>query len=145
MNAFVPLNTTNIMGYVDVYRSVFNAPPWNDGWSTEAASERLRVFTSFPTFQGIGLVRDSRPAGLALGWGERWTEGWTFHLKEMCLAQTLHRQGLGTRLMNALEESLRRQGFDSIHLQTGRTAPAANFYQQQGFRSLDLVSLAKRL
>ncbi|MCO5356675.1 GNAT family N-acetyltransferase [Acidovorax kalamii] len=145
MNEFIRLDRANILGFAEVYRSVFNAPPWNDGWSSEAASERLQLFASFPTFQGTGLVHGSRAAGLALGWGERWVDGWTFHLKEMCLDQTLHRQGFGTSLMDALENSLRQQGFDSINLQTGRTAPAANFYAQLGFRNLDLVSLIKRL
>ncbi len=145
MKEIVRLDPTNIAGFVDLFRSAFNAPPWNDGWSSEAASERLQLFASFPTFLGVGLLHDSRAVGLALGWGERWADGWTFYLKEMCTEPSFQRQGVGTSLMNALENSLRQQGFDSINLQTGRTAPAANFYEQRGFRSLDLVSLAKRL
>lgn len=145
MNAFAKVNTGNIARFASLYASVFNAPPWHDGWSVESASERLHAFSVFPAFHGMGLLRAAEPVGLVLGWGERWTTGWVFHLKEMCVHPASQGQGLGTQLMSAVEEKLRRHGFRGIHLQTGREVPARLFYERSGFQPSDLVTLRKRL
>lgn len=145
MHTFVQLDCTNVLDFADLYGTVFNAPPWNDGWSCEAVSERLLTFASFPRFGGLGLVRDGRAEALALGWGERWINGWTFHLKEVCVATARQRQGLGVALVLALESQLREQGFVSVYLQTARSAPALCFYQRLGYAESGLAALQKRL
>ncbi|MBD9668838.1 GNAT family N-acetyltransferase [Variovorax sp. VRV01] len=145
MEEVIALSSVNIRQFSPLYQSVFNSPPWNDGWSEDAVIERLTGFAAFPTFQGVGLVREGEPLGLVLGWGERWVDGWTFHIKEMCVHQSGQRQGLGKKLMLAFEERLRRLEFLGANLQTGDAAPARIFYEGIGYRALGLVSLHKQL
>lgn len=145
MPSLVQLDQTNISDFVQLYGRVFNAPPWNDGWSTEAVTERLLGFASFPRFYGCGLLQDGVAAALALGWGERWIRGWTFHLKEFCVDVPLQRCGLGLVLMQHLEAQLCERGYQSMYLQTGTTAPAVQFYQRLGYSEAGLVTLKKRL
>ena len=145
MSAIAILSTENIASVVGLYVTVFNSPPWNDGWTSDAADERLRSFVSFPRFRGIAALEQGQPVGLALGWGERWTTGWHFQLKEMCVAEEARRRGVGARLLRALEEHLASDGFERIYLQTGQSAPARVFYESAGFRDLKLVSLGKRV
>ena len=145
MSAVAVLGPENVASVVELYVSVFNAPPWNDGWSPAVAEERLRSFASFPRFHGMAALEGVEPVALALGWGERWTTGWHFHLKEMCVSASVRRKGVGSRLLRGLEERLAGDGFERVYLQTGRTGPARSFYESAGFRDLNLVSLGKRV
>jgi ribosomal protein S18 acetylase RimI-like enzyme len=82
---------------------------------------------------------------MVLGWNERWTRGWHFHLKEMCVATALQRQGIGRRLIDELENRLAGRGVHRVFLETGESAPARRFYEASGYRNFRLVSLAKSI
>lgn len=82
---------------------------------------------------------------MVLGWKERWVDGWTFHIKEMCVAGRFQRQGLGGILMRALEDALRLEGVASVNLQTLEGAPAFGFYEGLGYRKGRVVMLGKGL
>lgn len=142
---FVALSRANLSEFVDLYQTVFNAPPWSDGWTKEAITERLTTFVDFPTFRGLGLICKEKPTALVLGWGERWVKGWTFHVKEMCVHCDWQRRGLGRQLMTAFERFLLSEGFHSVELQTGEGTPAYTFYESQGFRRTGLASMHKKL
>jgi aminoglycoside 6'-N-acetyltransferase I len=139
----VPIAAENIREYVPLYVSVFNAAPWNDGWSEDSAFERLTSFAAMPKFRGLAIIEEHSPIGLVLGWGERWVKGWVFHVKEMCIAESRQRKGLGKVLMQGLEDSLLAEGFTGVYLQTGRSAPAKDFYQSLGYSEMPIVSLRK--
>jgi aminoglycoside 6'-N-acetyltransferase I len=142
---FEHLTNANISRVVDLYATVFNSEPWSDGWSNDAALERLSAFVSFPTFVGIGCFAGDRAIGLVLGWSERWTQGWHFQIKEMCVATEYQSQHLGTRLMGVMEKELVSRNIHRIYLQTAETVPAKQFYENLGFRRIPLVSMSKTL
>jgi aminoglycoside 6'-N-acetyltransferase I len=144
-HSFVAVSKVNIAQFVAFYVSVFNTPPWNDGWSDTAVKERLEAFTAFPTFLGLGCVIDNTAAGLVFGWSERWTQGWHFQIKEMCVAPQYQSQRVGTKLMTAFEGELISRGIKQVYLQTGEKAPARQFYEGLGFSRLPLVSMSKKL
>ena len=142
---YVQIDRNNILSFSDLYISVFNAAPWNDGWSLEAVAERFHSFSEYPSFFGLGHVENALPDALAFGWGERWVNGWHFHLKEMCVAPHVQRRGLGGKLIAELEQQLLRQGIRRVFLETGHTAPARTFYERHGYKQASLVSLAKSI
>lgn len=137
------LSPANLGDFAALYLAVFNAPPWNDGWSQDAVQERLASFLAFPRFEGLGLWAGDAPVGLVLGWGERWVAGWQFHIKEMCIATGHQGQGLGSQLLQAFEARLRERGYGQIYLETGRSAPSRLFYERHGYEDIGYVSLAK--
>ena len=143
--ATVALTAENIAGCADLYLGVFNVPPWSDGWERTAVLERLAAFMAFPDARGMALLQEGVPVAMALGWKERWVNGWAFHLKEMCVAGHLQRQGAGAGLLRALEDRLRSEGVTSMNLQTLEDAPAFGFYQGLGYRKGRVVMLGKLL
>lgn len=143
--ATVALTAENIADCADLYLGVFNAPPWNDGWEHAAVRERLAAFMAFPTARGMALLVEGAPVAMVLGWKERWVNGWTFHIKEMCVAAPVQRRGAGAALMQALEEVLRAEGVVSLNLQTLEEAPAFGFYEGLGYRKGRVVMLGKLL
>lgn len=135
----------NIGSFAQLYISVFNAPPWSDGWSIDAVVERLESFARMPRFFGVGLIHEGEPVALALGWGERWVTGWHFHLKEMCVKPDCQGQGVGKTLLASLECALSSQAYERIYLETGIAAPARGFYEASGYSDIHLVSLSRRI
>ena len=65
---FIQIDEDNIGTFSELYATVFNASPWNDGWSATAVAERFASFSKYPTFFGIGHIGDGVPNGLAFGW-----------------------------------------------------------------------------
>ena len=143
--SFEPIDAGNVARYVPLYVAVFNAPPWNDGWTEAAAFERLGGFASEARFLGVGALFQGQPVGLALGHGERWTDRWLFQLREMCVATACQGQGVGRALMANFEAELRRAGYGTVYLQTGQDAPARAFYEAAGFVPYGHVPMHKHL
>ena len=141
----VAVTRENICSFAGLYTSVFNNPPWNDGWSETAVHERFESFAQVPKFRGLGCHTDGKPSALVFGWGERWVKGWHFHIKEMCVAASLQRQKTGTWLLAAFERELVAAGYQGAFLETSQSAPARDFYEKLGYNNLSHVSLAKRL
>ena len=142
---YLQLDKDNIHEFSDLYIAVFNAAPWRDGWSKEAVRERFDSFACYPTFFGLGYFTKGSSAALAFGWSERWVNNWLFHLKEMCVAPTAQRQGLGAKVLTELEIRLCHRGVARVFLETGQSVPAKTFYERQGYKQLSLVSLAKQI
>ena len=109
----------------------------------EAVLERFSSFAEFPKFRGLGYLINDKPNALVFGWGERWTTGWHFHIREMCVSVALQGRGYGTRLLHEFELQLFSEGFQNIFLETGKEAPARLFYEKLGYKNLSLVSLSK--
>jgi len=118
---------------VSLYVETFNAPPWNESWRVQDATQRLGDFLSTPRAQGVCLTdADGRLVGFALGHLERSGGEDHFLLKEMCVRTSQQKQGHGTLLLGALADRL--SGVRHWYLLTARDSHAAAFYGRNGFR-----------
>lgn len=118
-----------------VYVECFNAPPWNDGWSSADAGERLRGIVEARHFRGAVAESHGVLVGLLLGQKERWMGSFHFNLQEMCVLSAWQRQGIGRALLNHISGTLKREGTDKIYLITGPNTDAAAYYEALGFYS----------
>ncbi|XZG70142.1 GNAT family N-acetyltransferase [Chitinibacteraceae bacterium HSL-7] len=128
-----------------LYCDVFNAAPWHDGWTLEAATARLEHFATFPRFSALAFELNHTPVALVLGWGERWIQSWSFHIAECCVHPAHQGQGLGRHLMNEFEQRLQTEDYGGIYLATHRQAPAFRFYETLAFHDSQLTILSKEL
>ncbi|WP_099737496.1 hypothetical protein [Comamonas sp. 26] len=64
MDQLIEISTENFQQFALLYQEVFNAPPWSDGWTVLAATERLGSFAAMPTFRGLGIFGMSKPSAL---------------------------------------------------------------------------------
>ncbi len=141
---FVEITQDHLDGIANLYVRVFNAPPWGDGWTLSTATARLERCLANPDAFGLVGLNESQPVAFVIGYLERWVNGEHFHLKEMCVASDLQRTGIGATLLNTLSERLGPKGVSSIYLETRPQSGAASFYEKQGFRILNLQSMARR-
>lgn len=142
--AFASVAPGNVALFAELYATVFNAPPWQDGWSISAATERLQGLAAVPRFEAVAAYQAGTAVGLVLGTGERWAKGWGLHLREMLVAPSLQRSGIGRALLSEFERSLAGK-YVGVYLQTGGAVPARHFYAQCGYAPVDLVSMRKRI
>jgi len=115
-----------------LFMRVFSSTPWSEGWSAEAAFERLNHFYQSKGFVGV-LAETDDVVGFSLGNIEPFFFGSMFYLREMCTEASLQNQGVGRRILCTLEKELNSSSVKSIYLTTERSIPAANFYQNNGF------------
>ncbi len=127
-----PIAHSDLQTCSQLYASVFSAAPWSEPWTEQAAFQRLRHFFQSAGFVGM-LAETDQLLGMALGNTEPYCSHGIFYLREMCTRDDLQSQGIGTQVLNALEQDLASQGVRSIYLLTNRQIPAANFYARQGF------------
>lgn len=104
-----PFADEHLDAAADLYVAVFNAPPWDDAWTREAARRRLGDALATPGSLGLALLGDGL-LGFALGHREPWYDGEHYYLKELCVRADRRRRGLGARLLRHLEGELRRLG-----------------------------------
>ncbi|EKV00431.1 Acetyltransferase (GNAT) family [Leptolyngbya sp. PCC 7375] len=128
-----PIEDFHLEECAALFAAVFNSPPWNETWSQEIALGRLQDCYSTPGSYGIVAIAKDRILGFAIGHTETWCEGKHFFLKEMCIQSTQQRSGIGTKIIDMLDQQLRSQDVSIIYLLTMRDSPAAAFYEQCGF------------
>jgi ribosomal protein S18 acetylase RimI-like enzyme len=129
-----------------LFINVFNSPPWNEKWETDAVVQRFEDCYHTPGFYGLAATINGAIVGFAIGHIEQWDSSKQFYLKEMCVASEQQRSGIGTALMYALEENLRDQNVEKLYLHTARDTYAQAFYEKQGFYvSPRMIMMAKAL
>lgn len=126
-----------------LYVQCFNAPPWHDAWSLDAARERLTEIYRHPRFLGLLAPAAGSPTALVMGYCERCASGMQFYLREMCVAPSHQRKGIGASLLAALLSRLREAGVAQIYLETSGGGAAEAFYRKAGFQVVQLVGMFK--
>lgn len=140
------LEEANLPECAALFVEVFNAPPWNESWNVEAVARRFNDIWQTPGFFGLLARNEEQIVGFALGCVEQWDTRRHFHLREMCVAPELQRQGVGTQLMRALEDHLHEADVERIFLHTAREGDAQAFYDRCGFgTSARMVMMSKWL
>ena len=144
-----PFQTHHLSACVQLFCAVFNQPPWNEEWDQAEASLRLQEIVGTPGFFGIVAASKTEEAnllGFALGYTEQWNRQKHYYLKEMCVHPDVQHQGVGSAIMQVLEEAVAAQQVSKIYLLTARASSAEAFYQKCGFYvSTKMIMMGKYL
>jgi aminoglycoside 6'-N-acetyltransferase I len=129
----------------DLFINVFNKEPWNDNWTQEYAEQYLNDYVSTPGFFGVIAEERSKIKGFIFGIRKKWWSGDEYFINEMCVAIETQRSGIGTCLLNYLENKLQDEQINRITLLTNKGIPAEGFYKKNGFTEIDrLIFLSKK-
>lgn len=130
----------------ELFIKEFNKEPWNDKWVYDRAYNRLKDLYEHPRFIGIVCVFNEKVVGVVMGYLEYWYEGYHYNLKEIFIDTEIQGQGIGSKLLKALEDKLLGQDVTSIELFTLKNQKTIGFYNKNQFiRVEELVIMEKKL
>lgn len=129
-----------------IYVETFNSEPWNDKWDQATAYKRLADIYNAPGFYGLVAFDGKEMKAAVLGNLEQWYEGYMYSLKEMFVKQGHKGSGLGSKLMNELEDSIKEIGANSIVLFTSKGDQTEKFYTKNGLTTdQDMIMMHKKI
>lgn len=146
MLEFKEITQAHIDALSVLFAETFNAPPWNESWSAEAAKKRLHQLICVEDFYGICAYSGQELCGLILGSSEQYFDGMTFQIKEFCVKNSLRGKNLGSQLLDEFEFRLKQQGIIRVTLLTVRHNATEGFYSRRGYAPCtDMILMEKHL
>lgn len=120
-----------------LWEEVFpNPSPWNNATDDIRRKQAVQPELFFVAVQNEKII------GTAMG-GYDGHRGWVYYLG---VHPEFRRSGVGSRLMQSVEEALIAIGCSKLNLQVrASNVDVVNFYQQLGYSTEERVSMGKRL
>lgn len=143
---FEEITLSDISKLVKMYVDTFNSPPWNDEWSIETASKRLKQMINCEGFYGVMAYEEGILCGMILGSEEQFYDGIIFNIKEFCVKNEMRKKGIGTKILTEFEKRLKNKDITEIILFTSRADGTEGFYQRRGLKTYNsMVMMGKEL
>ncbi len=121
-------------GAVELYKEVFSAKPWNDGWiSHDQVRYYLIELIENPVFEGFVAYENSCLIGVCFGHKRSWWTGKEFFIDELFIANEMQGYGIGTKLLQFVESDLIMLDCLRLTLLTNKDIAAEDFYLKKGF------------
>ena len=132
-----PYSESDDSGVVKLWREVFpDAPVWND------PETDIRRKLSLQREHFLVAALDSTIIGTAMA-GYDGHRGWVYYV---AVSPKHRRQGIGTALMNRVEQDLAQAGCPKLNLQVrSSNSQAVAFYEKLGYTIEERVSMGKHL
>ncbi len=136
--SLIELDETYLPQMAELMKEAFGGEPWNDDWSdSKQLSEYMKDVSKPYRPLNYGLLLDGKLVGISVGKANHWWEGTSYVIEELCISPSCQGQGLGSKFLNLIEQSIREKGIAGIFLQTDNDKPAYHFYHKKGFKDLD--------
>lgn len=127
-----------------LYVEVFNSEPWNEEWSFNTARTRLFEIINTPGFVGFVFKQDEL-LGFLAGYCKQGQKSKSFYLEEICVRPDKQRQGIGTKLLNKLMDTLIYIEVNRVYLLTNKDGQAETFYTKHGYqRNQQMIFMRKQ-
>ena len=145
--SLIELDESYLPQMAELMKEAFGGKPWNDDWSDAMQLSEYMKDISMPYRPlNYGLMLDGRLVGISVGRVNHWWEGTSYVIEELCISPACQGQGLGSKFLGLIEESIRGKGVSGIFLQTDNDKPAYRFYHKNGFKDLGMhVSMYKSI
>jgi GNAT superfamily N-acetyltransferase len=117
-----------------LFKEVFSDYPWYDDWvSISQARKYLLVLVENPAFEGFIAFEGFKIAAVCFGRKKSWWEGKEFFIDEFFVSNLKQGNGIGTKLIDYVKDSLNKEDYRRLVLLTNKGIPAEEFYVKNGF------------
>ena len=141
LNNIISVRSEHMTECSELYIKVFNAEPWNDGWTLETSHKRLNDIYISPNFVGALYVEDDEVKGAIFGNYEQFYEGIHYNLREMFISNEIQGKGIGSKLLSELELRLKKIDVTTIILFTSKGNETSKFYIKNRFLEWDSMAM----
>ncbi len=139
---------SDLSSIINIYKTAFAEPPWNEEWSNESIAGMLNSALSKPASMAIIAQKDSRLVGMTWGFNlsldkfpflaDNYIED-TSYVAELAVGPNNRREGVGGILGEAYVKRAREMGIPKIILRTDERNPAAlRLYRGLGFSEINV-------
>ncbi len=120
-----------------IYAKAFPKEHWGIDWTADNAAEYLRDFFEQKRFVGYVYEENNRLSGCIFALCRLSGSKTEICINEMAVLPERQGCGIGRQLLEAVKAYCAAGGLAGIVLYTSRYAPAAAFYEKNGFRVSD--------
>jgi len=118
----------------ELFRKVYGSPPFGFDWlGASKASMYFLDLENIPGAHSFILKDKDRIVGLCMGQKEEHFQTPGYKINEFCIDPEYQHMGLGSYLINEMENRLREGGIKSISLFTQRDMESFDFYRKNNF------------
>ncbi len=136
----------DLQGSAAVFCSAFAAEPWKENWTQQLAETRISELTGTPISAGFVYEEQGSILAVAAGRVCTYLYGKEYVIDEFCVSAEMQGKGIGSRLMQQIEQEMRAAGCVGIVLQTTHGYPSERFYLKNGFqRNPDMITMYRLL
>ncbi|TCK92387.1 acetyltransferase (GNAT) family protein [Natranaerovirga hydrolytica] len=138
------LKQEHISACANLYIEVFNNAPWYEHWIIEIAEKRLNDIYLTPNFEGLIYANNGHIEGALLGNYEFYYNKVYYNLKEIFISPRVQKQGIGSKLLKALEERAALMNVNEVILITLRDKKTMNFYFKNSYNEMENMVLMQK-
>lgn len=115
--------------------AAFAGAPWNEVWTQEQAFDRIDEIMSARVSRGIVCMDGDECVSMLSGRIMTYQDKKMFYIDEFSVHPDWQRQGVGSRMLAFLRETLQKepQPINHMALVTTRDFPSVRFYERSGF------------
>lgn len=129
-----------------LYIETFNSEPWNDMWTIDTATKRLKQMINTEDSYGLCVYQDEILCGAVLGCMEQFYDGIMFNLKEFWVKNGMRGCGIGSEIFAEMEKRLKEKQVKEVILFTSKGDFTEHFYHKQDMKSnIEMVFMSKSI
>lgn len=139
------MNEADLEAAATIISRAYAAPPWNEHWSADAATERVSQLLAAPRRIALVAWDAGKCVGITIGTWRRHHTGQLLYLEEVAVLPCAQGAGVGTALLGAIVEAAKAAGCDKVWLVSQRSGRVSEFYRRNGFVSSDKLDIYSKL
>lgn len=128
------MTKTDLSKCGEIYAKAFPQEHWGIDWTAENAREYLTDFFEQKRFVGYVYEENGEVAGCLFALRKISGSKEEIYINEMAVLPELQGKGIGKQLLNAVKDYSKENGLAGVVLYTSEYAPAAKFYEKNGFQ-----------
>ncbi|MEG0376917.1 MAG: GNAT family N-acetyltransferase [Eubacterium sp.] len=144
---FEKMKDTNLKEAAVLFTKAFNTSPWNDHFTCERSEKRLSMMLDGKSADGmVAFDEEDHMVGMLVGLYECDDEHLVFMIREFCVDAEKKGQGIGTKLLNAMTDYLKKKDVEEMILLTLRTDETEGYYKHLGYKNVEkMVMMHKKI
>jgi len=117
-----------------IYAKAFPVEHWGIDWTAENAKEYLQDYFNQEKFVGYVYEENDEVSGCIFALRKISGSKEELYINEMAVLPEHQGTGIGKQLLSAVKDYCKNRGLAGIVLYTSEYAPAATFYEKNGFK-----------
>jgi ribosomal protein S18 acetylase RimI-like enzyme len=132
---------------VMMFYEIFSNPPWQYDWITkEKITEYFTDMLNTPKAITYTYLNDGEISGVCFGSIGDCAPTPVYEIKEIFIRNDIQNKGLGSKMLEEIEDDLIKNNIAAIRLYTLKTIPAFDFYIKNDFQEIsEAAALSKML